>query len=167
MDLATAPSADLLWITEESKLFYREGAPLYGITEGRYLTVEEAKQAGYRESRIREDTARGIAEHSKLKRFRQLDRGKMLGEGWKLLFVDENISAPGEPVKRPDAVYVKDPQGPGERGRVVVVDDFFGEVESIGHIRKGWSYRVGKSVKDFLDLGYEYGYVAAMIKRRQ
>jgi hypothetical protein len=51
---ATNPEAPggghgLVWVNTEAGVYHREGSPLYGTTrKGRYMTEQDAKQAGYR-----------------------------------------------------------------------------------------------------------------------
>jgi hypothetical protein len=51
---ATNPEAlggghGLVWVNTEAGVYHREGSPLYGTTrKGRYMTEQDAKQAGYR-----------------------------------------------------------------------------------------------------------------------
>jgi hypothetical protein len=159
--LQTDSRAELVWVTEESKLYYRQGRPLYGETKGRYITLGEAQAAGYRESKMDPATERGIAQHSEEKRLLRPEKGKPLGKGWELRWVDESVGGKN----RPDAVYVKEPQG-SDKGRVVVIDTFTGEVEPLEHARKGWSYQIEKEIKALIDKGYEYGYSPALRNQR-
>jgi DNA uptake protein ComE-like DNA-binding protein len=46
------PSKGMVWVNEESKIYHREGDRWYGKTKhGKYMTEEDAIQAGYREAK--------------------------------------------------------------------------------------------------------------------
>jgi Helix-hairpin-helix motif len=47
-----APAPGMVWVNTATKIYHREGDPFYGKTKhGKYMTEEEAIQAGYRASK--------------------------------------------------------------------------------------------------------------------
>jgi hypothetical protein len=49
---APAPGSGMVWVNTKTKVYHKEGDPFYGKTkQGKYMTEQEAQQAGYRASK--------------------------------------------------------------------------------------------------------------------